>query len=238
MPGRKILITRQPEQSIEFINKLSFNRLYPFILPMIKTVPAKFDLSESDYDYVIVTSANTSEFLRPSMDKLKYNRAIAVGKKTKRAMDFVGFRNVEVPEIFSQKGLIKYLSNEPIAGKRFFLPGAEERPDVLNKFIIDNGGIVDSPTIYSTEKVCYEDGYIVNFLNEIGIDAVTFLSPSAAKGFFSQVSFSDIKKVPLFISIGPTTYDYLLSIGIDNMHPKVDFTVDGIVELLVNIYRR
>ncbi|MCA1927029.1 MAG: uroporphyrinogen-III synthase [Calditerrivibrio sp.] len=238
MPGRKILITRQPEQSIEFINNLSFNRLYPFILPMIKTIPVKFDISDSYYDYVIVTSANTSEFLRPYIDKLKYNRAIAVGKKTKHAMDFVGFRSVEIPETFSQKGLIKYLSNEPIAGKKFFLPGAEERPDELNKFIMDNGGIVDSPSVYSTEKICYDDGYIVEFINEIGFDAVTFLSPSAAKGFFSQISFSDIKKVPLFVSIGPTTHDYLISIGIDNIYPKTNFTVDGIVELLVDIYKR
>jgi len=37
MPGHKVLVTRQIEQSVEFINKLSFNRFYPFVIPMIKT---------------------------------------------------------------------------------------------------------------------------------------------------------------------------------------------------------
>ncbi|MGB9732198.1 MULTISPECIES: uroporphyrinogen-III synthase [Calditerrivibrio] len=237
MPGHKILITRQPEFSVEFINKLSYNRFYPYILPMIKTVPHSINIRETMYDFVIVTSKNACNYIQPFMDKLSYSRAIAVGKKTKQCMEMVGFRDVEVPETFSQKGIISYLSGEDIKGKRFFLPGAEERPEELIRFLSEKGSIVDAPTLYTTEKICYQQDYITDFLNQIHIDAVTFLSPSAAKGFFSQVTFSKIKKVPLFVSIGPTTHDYLISIGIESIYPKTDFSVDGVVELLVSIFK-
>ncbi len=237
MPGRKILITRQPELSVEFINKLSFNRLFPYILPMIKTVPHSIIINDTKYDFVVITSGNACHYIQPFMDKLFYGRAIAVGKKTKQCMEIAGFRDVEVPEVFSQKGLISYLSKENLVGKKFFLPGAEERPDELINFLKEKGAMVEAPTLYTTEKICYQTDYITDFLNEIHIDAVTFLSPSAAKSFFSQITFSKIKKVPLFVSIGPTTHDYLVSIGIESMYPKTDFSVDGIVDLLVSIYK-
>lgn len=237
MPGRKILITRQPELSVEFINKLSYNRLYPYILPMIKTVPHSIIISDTKYDFVIVTSRNACNYIQPFMDKLFYSRAIAVGEKTKQCMEMVGFKDVEVPDTFSQKGIIKYLSNEDIKEKRFFLPGAEERPDDLINFLIEKGAIVEAPTLYTTEKICYQSDYITDFLNEVHIDAVTFLSPSAAKSFFSQIVFAKIKKVPIFVSIGPTTHDYLVSIGIESLYPKTDFSVDGVVDLLVSIYK-
>ncbi|MEF3255235.1 MAG: uroporphyrinogen-III synthase [Deferribacterales bacterium] len=238
MPGRKILITRQPEQSIEFINKLSFNRFYPYLLPMIKTVPLKFDIQRNRYDFIIITSVNTVEFLKLFMDKINYNRAIAVGSKTKQAIEMIGFSDVEIPQLYSQKGVIKYLENEDLKGKSFFIPGAEERPGDLIDFLLKRGAEVDAPSIYTTEKVCYDNGYIVEFLNELSIDAVTFFSPSAGRSFFSQVVFSEIKKIPLFVSIGPTTHDYLLSIGIKSIYPKTEFTVDGVINLLTDIYRR
>jgi len=78
----------------------------------------------------------------------------------------------------------------------------------------------------------------VDFLNEIRIDAVTFFSPSAAKSFFSQIKFSDIKKIPIFVSIGPSTSDYLLSIGINSVYPKTNFTADGVVDLLIDIFKQ
>ncbi|MCX8084828.1 MAG: uroporphyrinogen-III synthase [Calditerrivibrio sp.] len=237
MPGRKILITRQPEHSIEFINKLSFNRFYPYILPMIKTVPHSIIIDETQYDFVIITSANCCNYIEPLMDKLLYSRAIAVGKKTKQCMEKIGFKEVEIPENYSQKGIIQYLTKEPLLGKTVFLPGAEERPDELLQFLISKGAKVEAPTLYSTEKICYDKNYIEDFINEIHIDAITFFSPSAAKSFFSQITFSNIKKSPLFVSVGPTTHDYLISIGIESIYPKTDFSVDGVVELLVNIYK-
>lgn len=238
MPGHKVLVTRQIEQSVEFINKLSFNRFYPFVVPMIKTVPLQLQQTDTTYDFIIITSANTCEFLRPYMNNLKYKRAIAVGEKTRIAMEMVGFHDVEVPGLFSQKGVIEYLSGEDLRGKTFFLPGAMERPDDLIKFLMENGGRVEAPTVYITEKVCYENGYIVDFLNQIHIDAVTFFSPSAAKSFFSQIKFSDIKKIPIFVSIGPSTFDYLLSIGINSVYPKTNFTADGVIDLLTDIFKK
>jgi len=237
MPSRKVLITRQPELSVEFINKLSFSRFFPYILPMIKTVPNPLVISNTKYDFIVITSSNTCQYILPFMDKIFYNRAIAVGKKTKQCMEIIGFKDVELPETFSQKGIIKYLENEDLRGKRFFLPGAEERPDDLVTFLKEKDAIVEAPTLYTTEKICYQQDYISDFLNEIGIDVVTFLSPSAAKSFFSQVTFSKIKKVPLFVSIGPTTHDYLVGIGIESMYPKTEFSVDGIVDLLVSIFK-
>jgi len=40
------------------------------------------------------------------MENLKYKRAIAVGEKTKIAMEMIGFRDVEVPDFFLRKGII------------------------------------------------------------------------------------------------------------------------------------
>jgi uroporphyrinogen-III synthase len=238
MPGHKVLVTRQIEQSVEFINKLSFNRFYPFVIPMIKTVPVQLQQTDITYDFIIITSTNTCECLRPYLDNLKYKRAIAVGEKTRIAMEMAGFRDVEVPGLFSQKGIIEYLSGEEIKNKTFLLPGAMERPDDLIKFLMEHGGKVEAQTVYITEKVCYENGYLVDFLNQIHIDAVTFFSPSAAKSFFSQITFSDIRKIPIFVSIGPSTSDYLLSIGINSVCPKTNFTADGVIDLLIDIFKK
>ena len=56
---KRVLVTRQFEQSGSFVNALSAKGHYPFLLPMIETVQLCPVIEPGEYEIIFYTSANT-----------------------------------------------------------------------------------------------------------------------------------------------------------------------------------
>lgn len=228
----KVLITRQPEQSVEFVNLLSSRGLYPFLLPMIETVPVECEIKNKAFDYLIFTSSNAFHYFKKYINSVKYGKIAAVGKKTADAIERGGFAVNLIPEDYSGEGLVKKFMNKEINGMKFLIPGPRKTGNTLKNFLISKKAIVETPVVYETLKVDYPEGYIPEFIENNYIDCITFASPSAARSFLSQTKIpGSIKKT---VVIGKTTYNYLQENGITSVYPK-KYTVKDMVELICKI---
>lgn len=231
---QNILITRQPDQAVDFVNLLSINDCKPFILPMIETIPVPHKIKTSNYDYIVFTSMNAVRYFIKYYGKYTFKKVIAIGEKTSLYLKQFNIKADIIPKIFSAKGIIEILEHQLLNSKTFFIPGPRSRSELLSNFLIEQGAMVDEPIIYETKPVLYKKNEIELFLKKNMIDIITFASPSAAEAFLSQIEIipDNIK----FVSIGTTTFDYLQERGINSIFPN-DFTVEGMVEIISKKYK-
>jgi len=234
---KNILITRQVEQSVDFVNLLSKNLFYSFLLPMIETIGVDFITKKQVYDYIIFTSTNAVKFFFLK-SKSKGIRYIAVGSTTAKYLENLGINAFTPKGEFSAEGLIEYFKDIDIKDANILIPTPEKHSDLLKNFLISNGALVETVVVYKTDEIKYPSGYLNNFLIENNIDTVTFASPSAAKSFFSNAEINkDIYNLN-YISIGKTTYNFLKEhFNIQSQYPN-KYTAEGIVELLKELRRK
>lgn len=225
----RILITRQPEQSVEFINLLSSNGLYPFILPMIQTVPVECEIKNKAFDYLIFTSSNAFNYFKKHIKDLNFGNIAAVGQKTAEVIESAGYHVNLIPQDYSGEGLVKIFMNKEINGMKFLIPGPRKTSNTLKNFFVSKNAVVETPVVYETLEITYPQGYIEDFIKKNEIECLTFASPSAARSFLSQANIHDtVKKI---VVIGKTTYSYLNELNIDSIYPE-KYTVKGMVELI------
>ena len=207
--AKRVLITRQFEQSGSFVNSLSSKGYFPFLLPMIETVQLCPNIEEGEYEIIFFTSANAVKYFAPYHHNIHGKAYIALGEKTAHAMD-----------------IIKSIT---LNGARILSPGAEKRMTLPQDELESMGAELITPAVYETTFAIYPDGYVDSFITENKIDTVTFCSPSAVKSFIKQ--FNGDKSLLDIVSIGTTTAEYLESIGLKSRYPD-KFTVESMVEII------
>ncbi|MGA1847210.1 uroporphyrinogen-III synthase [Deferribacter abyssi] len=230
---KNILITRQPNQSVDFINELSKHGFYPFLLPMVKIIPLDYSLSLNDYDFIIFTSTNAVKYFSNNLKKIKFKNIIAIGEKTASLLKQYDILPNIIPDEFSAEGLIKVLDNLDIKNNSFLIPTTPTRSELLEKYLKQREALVEIRYVYKTVGENYPEGYIENFIINNKIDTITFASPSAAKSFLQQVKNTNFNLLTI-ISIGKTTATFLEQNGIKSYYPE-KYTVKGMVKLISSL---
>jgi uroporphyrinogen-III synthase len=225
-----ILITREKDKTAKFASMIKEEGHTPFSLPMIDCVPVEADIT-GHYDYGIFTSLNAVRYFQEYRDKVTFDKIVSVGPATGELLEDFGMRVDMMPEKYSAEGLKKLFSDIDVASRKFLMAGAETRAGDFHKWLKDNRADADVASIYRTEAVKYEEGYVENFLAEKSIDIVTFASPSAVRAFFDNI---DIMPDIRIICIGKTTYDAVKEMGYESDYPE-DYTLDGMMELIRKI---
>lgn len=227
---KRVLVTRQFEQSGSFINLLSGKGHYPFLLPMIETVQLCPKIDEGDYEVIFFTSSNAVKYFAPYNDTVHGKAYIALGEKTAQAMEvFLGVSSHITPTVYNLENALKIMQSINLQGGRILSPGAEKRLEIPEDIIKSMGAELITPAVYETTYAAYPDEYVDKFILDNKIDTVTFCSPSAAKSFFKQ--FSGDKSLLDIVSIGTTTASLLEEMGIKSRYPE-KFTVDAMVEII------
>lgn len=227
---KRVLVTRQFEQSGSFVNALSARGHYPFLLPMIETVQICPPIEDGIYDVILFTSANAARYFAPYNDRVRGLVYIAVGPKTAQAMEaFLEVSADRIPVVHDMDHVKKILMSIPLRGARILSPGARERTEIPAGELAQFGAQVLEPAVYETSFAQYPKNYVDDFLETNKIEVLTFCSPSAAKSFLSQFSGSADKFD--FVSIGSTTCDFLTSMGIRSRFPE-NFTVEAMSDLI------
>ncbi len=227
---KRVLVTRQFEQSGTFINALSAKGHYPFLLPMIETVQLCPFIEEGEYEVIFFTSANAVKYFAPYHNSVHGKSYIALGEKTAHAMEvFLGVSRYTTPTVYNLDSALNIITSISLHGARILSPGAEKRTELPKDTLESMGAELITPAVYETSFAIYPDEYVNNFLIENKIDVITFCSPSAAKSFFKQ--YNGDKSLLDIISIGSTTADYLATLGITSKYPD-KFTVESMVEII------
>jgi len=229
---RRVLITRQPDQSIDMINQLSSKGYFPYLLPMIATAQLFPIINLIRYNIIIFTSTNAVRYFLPFKDTILADKYIAIGSVTEQAMrDYLSIIPDYIPDNYSIDGVRDILASINISsGYKILIPSAKQKTEFDDSEFKDSGVEFSYIATYETNPVIYNKGAVDRFLLDNKIDTLTFCSPSAVKSFISETSIDDYKKYKV-ISIGKTTSKELEKYSIENIYPP-RYTVEELIKLI------
>ncbi len=254
LKNKTILVTRQREQSIEFVAEIERRGGKAVLLPLIniKDPDSWEELDRAlqqikTYDAIIFTSSNGVErfyqrCLFRSVEPVTIRRCeiYAVGEKTKQAVETRGFEVKGFPERFSSEGLTEYLTGLGVRGKRFLYPRGDLGKSDLIRSLVQQGASVDPVVVYKNAGPDETEAELAyRHLVQGEIDVVTFASPSAAANFvrlFSLEKIAAMDRRTRIAVIGPTTASAVRELG---MHPDIvarEATMTGLLVAIEEYY--
>lgn len=227
LAGRRIVVTRRPEQSAWLCARLEAMGATVIEIPLVEVAPpaemAPLDdaLRRLDrYDWAVFTSANAVRAVSERMTDLGIGergltrRKIAsVGPATTRALRAC-FPGVAV-SVEASKHDAETLLAELAAGARglrFLLPTSDRARDVMPDGLRGAGATVDVVTAYRTVAPAGLRGQVLDGLRQ-GADLVTFASPSAVANLMAAAA--DVAARVKAAVIGPVTEQACRQAGIE-----------------------
>ncbi len=201
-------------------------------LPLIKEVALRFEVPEVKFDFVVFQSPRAVRLFL-SRHRLSDEKIVAVGEKTKRAVESEGYKVWAVPEEYYSGAIV-----ELFRGKRgrVLIPRSAIGRDEVVEGLKALGLEVFPLEVYTVEPVLYEESELVDKLKPC--HAVVFASPSAVKGLVANlpkeraISLLEGKRL---VCIGKTTKEVLNSLlGVECLMPEKP-TMEKVVELLKSL---
>ncbi len=251
LAGRRIVVTRSPEQATELSLKLKQFGSDSLEIPLIKIEPYVDPLTAADvfaeiarYEWLVFTSANgVKYFFRQFFKQFEDIRSIgllriaAVGKGTADAIGAYRLKVDVIPEVATSEALADTLcQKESLDNLKILVITGNLNRDVLEKKLQEAAAIVDRFQVYQTLKTDLSGHAVAGSFRQKGADAVTFTSPSTVKSFLDQAAQLQPEKgarKPLTCSIGPVTSESMRKIGMPVDIEAAEHTLDGMVQALV-----
>lgn len=249
---KKIVLTRNKEQSSELRSKLEVLGAKVLELPLIKILPYNDTKAINEvldeigsYEWIIFTSRNgVHYFFNIFFNKFKDIRCIGgikfacVGQGTAAEIEKYHLEVDFLPgEALSEnlaEGLIETESMDNT--KVLVITGNLNRDDLVETLDQKGHAIVDTLQVYETKLEDLADNVVAKTFREQGADAIVFSSSSAVNSFIQQVNSLKLEakaKKPLICSIGPLTSKTIQDAGLTvNMEAK-SHSVDGIINALL-----
>jgi len=244
--GRKIVVTRAPDQAAELSDRLRALGADAVELPVISIQPpedpAPLDRAIehlSSYDWLIFTSVNGVRFFLDRLDASAHDlralgaRICAIGPATKRALESLHLKVDLMPEEYVAESLVKAFAAEPLQGKRVLLPRAAVARDLIPAELAKLGAQIDVVEAYRNvvPPEAAERAREI-FAAEKRPDWITFTSSSTVKNLVSIAGAGSLKGVRI-ASIGPVTSETARSLGLAVDAEAKQFTIEGLVEALL-----
>ena len=260
--GKIIAITRSEEDAEEFIQLLSKEKARPITLPTIELVSKgekivhEFldELKSYDPDYSVFMSSKAAKLLFDEAKKISsYEKlqlavanttVIAVGPKTKAALEYEGIKVAYMPNRYSSVGVGEILSRLDAIGKKVIVPRSGASTPFLKNLLEKIGLVVKE--IYLYDVCAFNDTTQWNEFRELfsqnNVDGIIFTSASSVQAFFEIMTkdydqktlLNNLKKTKV-VAIGPFTAEELKKFHIANIVAPVH-TVSGAFETIKNIF--
>lgn len=220
LAGRRIVVTRAPEQSGELLQLLRGAGAEVLSLPMVRFLDPT-DTAELDraiaaldaFDWLILTSANAVQFFLgrcrhlgrwPSGNK---PRIAAVGPATGKAIESEGLGVDFTPREFNGAALAAELAPQ-LTGRRVLVPRSDRADAELPTALRAAGANVTEVVAYRTVAPESHDGSLLQEICRGEVDAVIFFSPSAVREFARTVgseAFRQIGERSTLAAVGSVT---------------------------------
>lgn len=223
LQGKLILLTRAAGQNQELAQKLEAKGARVILYPCLEIIFHPVSLSEKTYDWVVYTSRNAFEALKSQSVQAKH--IATVGPNTLP----LSVETISPEKIFTAHELSKLFEGQ--SPQQILLPQGNLADNSLARSLERQGHEVTALTVYSTLKPAYPSPC------PLVLDAITFLSPSAATNFLELTQSTPIDWNSTVIAcIGSTTYAAVRKLGFDRAICAPVHTLDGLVECLENYF--
>jgi uroporphyrinogen-III synthase len=207
LAGRRVVVTRAPEQSEELLGLLRDAGAEALSLPMVRFVdPA--DTAELDraigalgsFDWLVLTSANAVQFFLARCRQLgcwpgdEKPKIAAVGPATGKVLEMEGLRTALMPRSFNGAALAHELGAE-LSGRRVLLPRSDRADAELPTMLRAAGAEVTEVVAYCTVAAESHDASLLQKICQGEVDAVIFFSPSAVREFVRVVGAEAFRRI-------------------------------------------
>jgi uroporphyrinogen-III synthase len=133
------------------------------------------------------------------------------------------------------EGVLEALDErDDVRGRRVLYVAAEGARDVLPEGLTNRGCRVDVVPVYRTASDGAGSGALREALNAGRVDAVTFASASAVRGFVEAVGGELARRAPA-VSIGPVTSDAVRAAGITLAAEASEASIDALADATVKL---
>jgi uroporphyrinogen III methyltransferase / synthase len=244
--GRRIVVTRAPDQAAELSERLRALGADPIELPVISLEspadPAPLERAIenlANYDWLIFTSVNGVRFFLHRLDESRNDlrslkaRICAIGPATRKAIEDLHLKVDLMPEEYVAESLVKAFGPENVGGKRVLLPRAAVARDVIPAELAKLGAQVDVVEAYRNVVPPNAPARAREiFAGEKQPDWITFTSSSTVKNLLTITGREALEGIRI-ASIGPVTSSTLRAHGLDIDAEARQFTLDGLVEAIL-----
>jgi len=260
--GKTIAITRSEEDSEEFIELVSHENARPIPLPTIELV-SKGDkivdeflesIQQYDPDYSVFMSSKAVKLLFDTAKKnSKYEKlqlavantiVIAVGPKTKTALESEGIKVSYIPKRFSSVGVGEVLTRLNAVGKKVLVPRSGASTPFLRNLLEKIGLDVKEIHLYDVHSFGDVSQWkeFSELFSQNKIDGIVFTSASSVRAFFDileknfdeKTLLNNLQKTKI-VSIGPFTAEELNKFNVKNSVANVH-TISGAFQTIKNIF--
>jgi len=246
LEGRRILLTRRPDQAEPLANRLATLGATVVLAPAIEVGPPEDPAPISEalrnldrYEWLVFTSPNAVDAVKANLEAVERKtlptalKVACVGRATSQATQ-AAFRDCRVAlapaDDYRAEGLIQAFAKLEVPLGRVLLPVSDLSRPALAEGLRALGAAVDQRIAYRTSTP--ED--LVSRLRDAlapGIDLVLFASPSAVQGF-ADVLGAGTSGLPA-VAIGPTTAASARLAGMQILAVADPSTVEGLVAAAV-----
>ncbi len=248
LAGKTILVTRSAGQSHEFSDRLQQEGATVIEMPTLEIVPpaswAALDraiANLSDFDWLILTSANGAEyFFARLFAQIKDVAALTgikiavVGKKTAQSLERQGIHPDFIPPNFVADSLVAHFP-ESLAGKKVLFPRVETGGrEVLVKEFLAQGAAVVEVAAYQSQCPPAIAPAVRNALQQKQVDVITFASSKTVQHFCQLIDAAGGISLDgvCIVSIGPQTSKTCQElIGRVDVEAQ-EYTMDGLLRSL------
>lgn len=245
------MVTRTREQSSTLASSLRQLGADVLEVPTIRIVPpssyAPLDAALariSEYDMLLVTSANTARVLaqrRPTPWGLPSEQpfTVAMGPATAEALREVGLRVDLQPMPSLAESVVRALA-PGAQGKRMLLPRARFARDLMPDLLREAGASVEIVEAYQT-VLAEESRAVLQAAFAEGaprVDAVTFTSSSTVENFFALLGQKAARRAlesSSACSIGPITSGTLREFGVEPAAAATEHDVGGLAAAVLRL---
>ena len=244
--GKKIVVTRAPDQAAELSEKLRTLGADAIELPVISIGPPQ-DPAPLDqaierlatYDWLIFTSVNGVRFFLERLDRSKQDlralkaRICAIGPATARAVEALHLKVDLMPEKYVAESMVQAFAGVPLEGKRVLLPRAAVARDLIPTELAKRGAHIDVVEAYRNivPEGAGERAKGI-FAGDSKPDWITFTSSSTVNNFISLAGADALRGVRV-ACIGPVTSETARSHGLKVDIEAKQFTIDGLIEAIL-----
>ncbi len=241
-----MVVTRSDEQADALCTSLEGLGAVAVRCPTIRIGPPE-SFEELDaalarlerYDWVVFTSANG---VRATFDRLetidafapalRSARIAAVGRVTASALAARGVEVAFVPKVEGSRALGESLAD--VAGRNILLALGDKSDPILRKLLRGRSARrVDTVTAYRTIPIP-PSGQGLEELG-IGVDAITFTSPSTVAGFVSVgPDWRGYIRHAVVATIGPTTTAAAMASGVGVHAEARDRSIPALIEAVAS----
>ena len=253
--GRRIVVTRSPEQAPELVEALETLGAQAIRAPTFRIVPPddpealdRAAASVDEFAWVVFESAGAatrflSALTRGPRDLRALGRVhiCAIGPSTADRLTAAGIRpDVVAPEVGPESITDAMADFASLDGQRVLVV----RPDIVRAPVGPDlerrGATVVDLIAYRTEPVSPDSPGaqdLYRLLLEGRIDAVTFTSPTALRRFavlIGEEQATDLLNTTTVVAIGPVTAAAAVEMGIQAPLVPAVYTVAGLIQVLVD----